>query len=265
MAILSKAREHNCAAAFLEPVAWEDVPGLQDYPLVVKRPMDLGTISAKVEKEGEDAYDDFGEFEDDLNLIWDNCHLFNQPGSYIYKMATKMRSYCQSLCASCIAARNRKKRKVSHSSEGKQSKSRRSSVTISDKPSRGEAKAEGEYPFATTEVAPPLDKAAVDELHAAKLRLGWRLHSSLSPKELALVVEFMRSRKTTALKPLGPPDQDTGAESLLVDIDYLSALDYGCFTDRKFMRKPLSCYKSQGGGDILFYQGKFEYLVLRLN
>lgn len=44
----------------------------------------VGTISAKVEKEGEDAYDDFGEFEDDLNLIWDNCHLFNQPGSYMW-------------------------------------------------------------------------------------------------------------------------------------------------------------------------------------
>ncbi|KAF4705874.1 hypothetical protein FOZ63_000372, partial [Perkinsus olseni] len=234
--ILKKAREHNCAGEFLQPVDWKNLPGLHDYPLIVKRPMDLGTVLTKVEEDGDEAYADFGEFEDDLNLIWDNCHLFNRPGSYIYKMATKMRSYCQSLCASSVAGHTRKKRKTSHLSEGKQSRSsRRSSLTAAENsrsaPStRVEVKDE---PFAAEAAAvlPPMDKAAVDGLHAAKIRLGWRLHSSLSPQELALVVEFMRTLKTAALKPLGPPDQDTGSESLLLDIDHLSALDPDCFTD----------------------------------
>ncbi|KAF4714368.1 hypothetical protein FOZ62_020939, partial [Perkinsus olseni] len=205
--ILRKAREHNCAGEFLQPVDWKNLPGLHDYPLIVKRPMDLGTVLAKVEEDGDDAYADFGEFEDDLNLIWDNCHLFNRPGSY-----------------------------MSHLPEGKQSRSsRRSSLTAAENTrsapsSRVEVKDE---PFAAEAAAvlPPMDKAAVDGLHAAKIRLGWRLHSSLSPQELALVVEFMRARKTAALKPLGPPDQDTGSESLLLDIDHLSALDPDCFTD----------------------------------
>ncbi|KAF4713221.1 hypothetical protein FOZ63_010214 [Perkinsus olseni] len=205
--ILKKTREHNCVGEFLQPVDWKNLPGLQDYPLIVKRPMDLGTVLAKVEEDGDDAYADFGEFEDDLNLIWDNCHLFNRPGSYI-----------------------------SHLSEGKQSRSsRRSSLTAAENSrsapsSRVKVKDE---PFAAEAAAvlPPMDKAAVDGLHAAKIRLGWRLHSSLSPQELALVVEFMRTRKTAALKPLGPPDQDTGSESLLLDIDHLSALDPDCFTD----------------------------------
>ncbi|KAF4662819.1 hypothetical protein FOL47_006042 [Perkinsus chesapeaki] len=229
--ILTKAGEHGSAGPFLQPVDWENVPGLHDYPLVVKKPMDLGTIGEKIDEDGDDAYEDFAAFEDDLNLIWDNCHLFNQPGSYIYKMATKMRTYCQSLCSAAVngGGQHKRKRKTSHLSEGKHSRSRRSSTAESS--NRSEVKVE--KPTAPVEVVtlPPMDKAAAAELHAAKIRLGWRLHSSMTPKELALVVEFMRYRKTGALKPLGAPDDETGSESFLLDIDHLAALDYECFTD----------------------------------
>ena len=37
------------AEAFTAPVAWRE-QGLTDYPVIVKRPMDLGTIKVKLEQ-----------------------------------------------------------------------------------------------------------------------------------------------------------------------------------------------------------------------
>ena len=35
-------------------------------------------------------YSTINEFIDDLNLIWQNCKIYNQEGSEIYKIAEKM-------------------------------------------------------------------------------------------------------------------------------------------------------------------------------
>ena len=48
--------------------------GLMDYPKIVKYPMDLGTISHKMK---EDRYNTVEEVLDDIQLIWDNCKLYN--------------------------------------------------------------------------------------------------------------------------------------------------------------------------------------------
>ena len=84
------------AAAFNMPVNWQAL-NIPDYPLIVKKPMDLQTLEHKVNGQHvfEDgtlcpAYELVQEFIDDLNLIWSNCKLFNQISSLIYRNAQAM-------------------------------------------------------------------------------------------------------------------------------------------------------------------------------
>ena len=54
--------------------------GLIDYLLVVKTPMDLLTVKTKLIA---NEYDYIEEVINDLQLIWDNCKLYNQEGGWI--------------------------------------------------------------------------------------------------------------------------------------------------------------------------------------
>ena len=71
------------AVRFLEPVDWKNL-GLALYPNIVRNPMDLGTISKKLDKS---EYSDIFEFNKDMKLVWSNARRFNQPGSNIHKTA----------------------------------------------------------------------------------------------------------------------------------------------------------------------------------
>ena len=68
------------------PVAWKEL-GLFDYPQVVQRPMDFNTLTNNLTEGRFATYD---EFLADLQLIWDNCKLYNMVGSEIYKLAERM-------------------------------------------------------------------------------------------------------------------------------------------------------------------------------
>lgn len=61
------------AEPFREPVAWKEL-GLTDYPLIIKEPMDLGTISTKLENA---EYASPKEFARDVKLVWQNCMTYN--------------------------------------------------------------------------------------------------------------------------------------------------------------------------------------------
>lgn len=52
--------------------------GLYEYPTIIKKPMDLGTCRANL-KAGK--YKTVEECLADLQLIWDNCKLFNHESS----------------------------------------------------------------------------------------------------------------------------------------------------------------------------------------
>ena len=71
------------AVRFLEPVAWRKLK-LPLYPNVIKHPMDLGTISDKLDKS---EYSDIFELNKDMKLVWSNAKKFNNPGSNIFMMA----------------------------------------------------------------------------------------------------------------------------------------------------------------------------------
>ena len=75
----------NCDP-FLLPVQWEALQ-LFDYPKVVTRPMDFSTLKKNL---NEGRFITYEEFLADLQLIWDNCKLYNMIGSEIYKLAERM-------------------------------------------------------------------------------------------------------------------------------------------------------------------------------
>ena len=79
------------ASAFLEPVDWEAL-GLHDYPTVVTRPMDLGTVRARLEEEGQTHYASAIDVAADVELIWANATLYNGEGNWVHKAAVAMRA-----------------------------------------------------------------------------------------------------------------------------------------------------------------------------
>lgn len=82
-ALLNQIEKEPNAAPFMEPVDWKGLD-LQDYPKIVKKPIDLSTIRNKLKNKEYDTYD---AFFGDIQLIWDNCKLYNIAESEIYRMA----------------------------------------------------------------------------------------------------------------------------------------------------------------------------------
>lgn len=67
---------------FLFPVI-----GYPNYQRIVKHPIDMQTIRAKIFKQG---YETLSDFKTDIDLIWSNCYLFNPPDSEVVEMAKQM-------------------------------------------------------------------------------------------------------------------------------------------------------------------------------
>jgi hypothetical protein len=74
------------AAPFSEPVDWRAME-LFDYPKIVKKPMDLGTVKRKLDR---DQYVDIEECAQDIRLIWNNCKMYNADGSDFYLLASSL-------------------------------------------------------------------------------------------------------------------------------------------------------------------------------
>ena len=91
--ILDKIINDKNASEFKAPVDYVEL-GLFDYPNIITHPMDLGTCKKKL-LNGE--YKLFQDFMDDVNLIWENCRLYNQAGSSIVKMADALDKKMHSL------------------------------------------------------------------------------------------------------------------------------------------------------------------------
>lgn len=65
------------ATDFLKPVDYKGL-GLDDYPVIIKHPMDISTVKRKL-KTGK--YSTLSEVVADLILIWENCRIYNQIDS----------------------------------------------------------------------------------------------------------------------------------------------------------------------------------------
>lgn len=88
-ALLKHLESKNECLDFLQPVNYTAL-GLLDYPLIVKRPMDLSTVRKKV-KQGKYTY--LSECISDVQLIWDNCRTYNMNESLIVQNANAMERF----------------------------------------------------------------------------------------------------------------------------------------------------------------------------
>jgi Bromodomain len=84
--VLKKLKDDEEVDAFLEPVDWKSL-GLNDYPMVIKRPMDLKTVTNKLKK---NEYKKADDFFDDINLIWNNCQTYNEEESELHQIAVRL-------------------------------------------------------------------------------------------------------------------------------------------------------------------------------
>jgi len=78
--VLTELKAHTeHSTPFLNPVKKKDAP---DYYVVIKQPMDLGTMTKKLK---QFAYKSKKEFVDDLNQIWKNCLKFNSSPDHTFR------------------------------------------------------------------------------------------------------------------------------------------------------------------------------------
>ncbi|XP_008327842.1 bromodomain-containing protein 4 [Cynoglossus semilaevis] len=83
--MLSK-KHANYAWPFYKPVD-VDALGLHDYHDIIKHPMDLSTIKAKLENR---QYREPQEFATDVRLMFSNCYKYNPPDHEVVSMARKL-------------------------------------------------------------------------------------------------------------------------------------------------------------------------------
>lgn len=78
--VLSNLMENQHAFEFLRPVD-PIKQGIPYYFDIIKHPMDLGTVKAKLRNR---EYSNFQEFDSDIRLMFRNCYTFNPPNTYVY-------------------------------------------------------------------------------------------------------------------------------------------------------------------------------------
>lgn len=71
------------AAPFAEPVDWRGLE-LYDYPQVITKMMDLGTIKRRLER---GQYNTAHQVAEDVRLVWRNCMTYNSEGSDFWLLA----------------------------------------------------------------------------------------------------------------------------------------------------------------------------------
>lgn len=85
--ILTYFWKQENAYYFFDPVNYLAL-GLLDYPKIIKYPMDFGTIKTKL---SFNAYENEAEFQEDMNLVFDNCILYNGTNKEIGRIALQMK------------------------------------------------------------------------------------------------------------------------------------------------------------------------------
>lgn len=86
-AILKAIMKKPEAGPFLEPVEWEAY-GLTDYPEIIKKPMDLGTVQTKLEAGRYGGSTE--KFAADVRLVWKNAMAYNRQDSEIWTTADNL-------------------------------------------------------------------------------------------------------------------------------------------------------------------------------
>uniref|UniRef100_A0A3P8NN96 Bromodomain containing 1a n=1 Tax=Astatotilapia calliptera TaxID=8154 RepID=A0A3P8NN96_ASTCA len=84
-ALLDQLQAKDQARIFTQPVDVTEVPDYLDH---IKHPMDFSTMRKRIDAQG---YNNFDQFEDDFNLIIENCMKYNSKDTYFYRAAVRLR------------------------------------------------------------------------------------------------------------------------------------------------------------------------------
>uniref|UniRef100_A0A3Q2UXQ4 Bromodomain containing 1a n=1 Tax=Haplochromis burtoni TaxID=8153 RepID=A0A3Q2UXQ4_HAPBU len=84
-ALLDQLQAKDQARIFTQPVDVTEVPDYLDH---IKHPMDFSTMRKHIDAQG---YNNFDQFEDDFNLIIENCMKYNSKDTYFYRAAVRLR------------------------------------------------------------------------------------------------------------------------------------------------------------------------------
>ncbi|XP_077357631.1 bromodomain-containing protein 1 isoform X2 [Festucalex cinctus] len=84
-AVLDQLLSKDQARIFSQPVDVNEVPDYLDH---IKCPMDLSTMRQRVDAQ---KYNNFDQFEQDFDLIVDNCMKYNSKDTYFYRAAVRLR------------------------------------------------------------------------------------------------------------------------------------------------------------------------------
>eukprot|EP00189_Rhodosorus_marinus_P002172 CAMPEP_0113957236 /NCGR_PEP_ID=MMETSP0011_2-20120614/2648_1 /TAXON_ID=101924 /ORGANISM="Rhodosorus marinus" /LENGTH=513 /DNA_ID=CAMNT_0000967757 /DNA_START=323 /DNA_END=1864 /DNA_ORIENTATION=+ /assembly_acc=CAM_ASM_000156 len=94
--ILNNLMKDKLAWWFLQPVD-PVAHGCPNYLEVIKEPMDLGTVMARLSS-GK-AYENAEQVARDVRLIWSNCKRYNEPESELSLMASKLQAKFEEVIA----------------------------------------------------------------------------------------------------------------------------------------------------------------------
>ncbi|XP_048209799.1 bromodomain-containing protein 1 isoform X3 [Perognathus longimembris pacificus] len=83
--VLEQLQEKDPAKIFAQPVSLKEVPDYLDH---IKHPMDFATMRQRLEAQG---YKNLCAFEEDFNLIVDNCMKYNAKDTVFYRAAVRLR------------------------------------------------------------------------------------------------------------------------------------------------------------------------------
>ena len=88
VSVLLNTHTHNSHSTFYPSYT----QGLTDYPLIIKQPMDLGTIKERLvnTKTKPRYYNTLFQVAEDVRLVWNNCKRYNADGSDFYKLAESL-------------------------------------------------------------------------------------------------------------------------------------------------------------------------------
>lgn len=85
--ILKDLFKHKDAWPFLKPVTKRQAP---DYFEVITKPIDFSTIRKKIKSF---EYTDYTEIIADIRQVFENCRVYNEPGSEIYETGERVSDY----------------------------------------------------------------------------------------------------------------------------------------------------------------------------
>lgn len=103
--VLRQVQQSPQAYPFLQPVDWKTL-GIPDYPKIIKKSMDIGTIEKYLMSY---LYSSMDEFAADMRLVFKNAKRYNLEGSDIHRMAVDLEMQFDSRWAEALKHKGTKR------------------------------------------------------------------------------------------------------------------------------------------------------------